>query len=281
MLVLLTVTSVTLITLDQGEGGGGGPSGVVRGTLRTLVDPVRGLVGAIASPFGGLADRFGGPDDLRKENARLERELAKARGRVAASKGLERENETLRDLLALPTPDDIASTGARVISFGPSSFEETILIDKGSSEGVEVGNPVVSAEGLVGRVVRVSKHRASVLLVTDARSAVGVRFTSVGEAGIAEGRGTSGVLDLSLIDSSVEIREGDVVVTSGLERGRFPAGIPVARVTKVKAIPGKLEQEITIRPLVDTRGLEILRVLDWVEESLPEATATTTPTASR
>ena len=267
ILVLLVVTSVTLISLD----GGGEGSGAVNTARRFLHDafaPVQEALGNAVSPLGDIFDRLGGSKSLESENGRLKRELSEARGKLARSQGLERDVSELRKIMDIPFVGGIDTITARVISFGPGNFESTVVLDKGSKAGIRAGMPVVTGDGLVGRVIDVSQLRSTVLLITDSSSAVGVRFATSGEAGIAQGRGRQGVLDMDLIDSAVKVSKGETVLTSGLQLGRFPPGIPVASVTRAKSTPGKLEQEVEIRPLVDTRRLELVKVLRWQEPSL-------------
>lgn len=274
ILVLLVLTSVMLISLDGGGGGNGGIN-TVRRFFHDAFAPVQEALGKAVSPVGDLFDRLGGSKPLENENKRLKRELADARGELAASKGLKRDVAELRKLMDLPFVQDIDTIAARVISLGPGNFESTVVLDKGAKAGITEGMPVVTGDGLVGRVTEVSQFRSTVLLITDAGSAVGVRFATSGEAGIAQGRGRQGVLDLDLIDSTENVTKGETVVTSGLELGRFPQGIPVAVVTRAKATPGKLEQEVSIRPLVDTRRLEIVKVLRWQGRSMEPTTKAT------
>lgn len=267
ILVLLVITSVTLLSLDGGAEGSGAID-TVRRFLHDAFAPVQEALGNAVSPVGDIFDRLGGSKSLESENERLKRELSEVRGKLAKSQGLERDVTELRKIMDIPFVEGIDAITTRVISFGPGNFESTVVLDKGSKAGITAGMPVVTGDGLVGRVIDVSQLRSTVLLVTDSSSAVGVRFATSGEAGIAQGRGREGVLDLDLIDSTVKVSKGETVLTSGLQLGRFPPGIPVARVTRAKSTPGKLEQEVEIRPLVDTRRLELVKVLRWQEPSL-------------
>lgn len=265
-LLLLVLMSITVITIDS-RGGDDGAIATLRNVVQDVTAPVQSIVGAAFSPIGNVLDRLGG-GSVEKENDRLRRELAVARGKLTRADQLEQEARRLNELLGLSFAPDIAGIGARVIGYGPGNFESTILLDKGSSSRLAVGMPVVTPEGLVGRVLEVSRHRAIVLLLTDATSAVGVRLSSTSETGVAQGTGSRHSLNLELVDPKVLVAKGEIVVTSGLQRGRFPAGIPVARVTEVRKVTDDLEQEIKIRSVVETRRLEHVKVLLWLEQEL-------------
>jgi rod shape-determining protein MreC len=152
---------------------------------------------------------------------------------------------------------------ARVVSSAPTNFQITITIDRGTEAHLDVGMPVVTSAGLVGRVTEVSKIRSTVLLITDPQSNVGVRLANSGEPGVVRGDGNRNPLPLDLITTEVPVAVGEPVVTSGLERGLFPAQIPVGRVRNVTARPSALQKDILIEPSVDLVRLEFVRVLLW------------------
>jgi rod shape-determining protein MreC len=123
--------------------------------------------------------------------------------------------------------------------------------------------PVVAGSGLVGRIVDVAHSTATVQLITDPGSNVGIRLQSSGDVGVARGGGASQQMPVDLIDLGTKIDEGAAVVTSGLQQSVFPPDIPVGRVVKATVSPGALQQEVTIEPVVDLRRLEFIRVLKW------------------
>jgi rod shape-determining protein MreC len=123
--------------------------------------------------------------------------------------------------------------------------------------------PVVTSAGLVGRLTEVSKIRSTVLLISDPQSNVGVRLANSGEPGVVRGGGTRNPMPLDLITPEVPVDVGEPVVTSGLERGIFPAQIPVGRVRSTSAPPSALQKEILLDPSVDLVRLEFVRVLLW------------------
>jgi rod shape-determining protein MreC len=261
-LLVLVLTSVTVITLDF-RGGGNGAMGTVRQGARDVFAPVQSAADTVFSPIG---DFFGGLSrysDVKAENAKLRRELDQARNENLRQAGAERDLQSLMDLQNLEFAGNIPSVAARVISNAPSNFQMTVNIDRGSEQGIEKGMPVVAGAGLVGRIVEVSRSTATVMLITDQASNVGVRLQASGDIGVTRGGGASQQMPVDLIDVGTKIEEGAAVVTSGLQESVFPPDIPVGRVVKASVSAGALQQQVTIEPVVDLRRLEFVRVLKW------------------
>ncbi len=256
------LTSITAITLDY-RGQGAGALESVRQGARDVIAPLQSAAARALAPvgdfFGGIT-RYG---SLQKENARLRRQLEEARGEMLAAEGAERERRALLELQRLDFAQTIPAVVSRVISNTPSNFQSTVVIDRGSDQRVAVGMPVVTGAGLVGRVLEVSRTRATVQLLTDRASNVGVRLTGSGEFGVATGTGTREPLRVEFVSATAKVAEGEAVVTSGLQQSAFPAEIPVGKVRSAHVGPGEVEQEITIDPAVDFRRLEFVRVLMW------------------
>ncbi|HWC11446.1 MAG TPA: rod shape-determining protein MreC [Acidimicrobiales bacterium] len=262
VLFLLVLTSVTVITLDF-RGGDGGFLDDARGGIRDLFAPVQSAADRVFAPvgdfFGGLT-RYG---DVKAENERLRRELEEARSRNLRQAGSEREREKLLALQQLEFGSNVPAVAARVVSTSPSNFQLTLTIDRGSEHRVAEGMPVVTGAGLVGRVVDVSRSRATVLLITDRSSNVGVRLQSSGDVGVAKGSGARDPLTVDLVDVETNVAEGEAVVTSGLQQSVFPPAIPVGRVRSARVPPGALQKEITVDPVVDLGRVEFVKVLHW------------------
>ncbi|MGI9023726.1 MAG: rod shape-determining protein MreC, partial [Acidimicrobiales bacterium] len=152
---------------------------------------------------------------------------------------------------------------ARVVSTGPSNFQLTVAIDKGTDDKIDKGMPVVTGNGLVGRVVDVSRSRSTVMLVTDRSSSVGIRLQGSGSLAVTKGAGDGKPLSVELVDMATTVAPGEAVVTSGLQGSVFPPDLPVGRVREAKAEPGALSQSVTVDPLVDLARIEFVKVLLW------------------
>lgn len=261
-LLLLVLASITAITVDY-RGDAGGIIGAVKDGARDAFAPVQSATDAVFGPVGDFFQgvlRYG---DLETENARLRDELAEARGQVLRAESAEREQEELLELNDLDFVGDIDAVAARIVSTSPSAFALTVELDKGARAGVLEGMPVVSGAGLVGQVVEVSPHRSVVRLLTDPRTSVGVRLASSGDVGVATGEGARSDLSIELIEPETEVTRGEVVTTSGLQNSVYPPGIPVGEVTGSKADAASLRRDVRVRPVVDLRRLQFVKVLLW------------------
>lgn len=261
-LLLLVLTSVTIITLDY-RGDAGGVIDSIKGAAQDAFAPVQSAADTVFEPVG---DFFGGITnygDLEAENARLREQLADARGQTLRAADAERERRTLLDLDNLTVVENIPSVAARVVSTSTSNFDLTVQIDRGRDAGVALRMPVVAGAGLVGRVVAVSGSRATVRLVTDPTSSVGVRLTNSGDVGVATGRGTDKHLGVDFITPDSVVKKGEVVVTSGLQQSEFPPSIPVGRVTTVEDRTGEFQKLVRVAPVVDLNRLTFVKVLQW------------------
>ncbi len=261
-LVLLALTSVTVLTLDY-RGAGDGTLESVRQTARDAFAPLQSAANAVVSPVAGFFGTIGDLGSLRSENARLRRQLEAARADAIRGADADREREGLLQLQGLDYAGGLDSVPARVVSTAPTNFQLTVTIDRGSDARLDVGMPVVTAAGLVGRITQVSKLRATVLLITDPQSNVGVRLVHSGEQGVARGGGARDPLSLDLIAPEIPVEVGEPVVTSGLERGLFPPQIPVGLVRSAEVPQGMLQKDIRLEPAVDILRLEFVRVLLW------------------
>jgi rod shape-determining protein MreC len=152
-----------------------------------------------------------------------------------------------------------------VIDNGSSNFENTVTVDKGTTSGIAVGQPVVASGGLVGSVEEVSSKTATIVLLTDPTFAVGVRLDAVNVA-TAQGIGRGDPLRVTVDTTSQtppKLVKGQAVMTSGLDLEKFPPNIPVGRVASFTRVPGAAEPDITITPFAHLGQLAFLEVLIW------------------
>jgi len=262
-LLFLILLSITVLTLDF-RGEGAGIVDRVRDGAGDAVAPVRRVANSAFSPVSSAFHGITGYDDLDDENARLKARIEELQGKTIQDEEAVRE---VRELLALQHLDDWAMSlpqvSARVVSAPVSNFEQTIELDKGSRDGIRVDLPVVTGSGLVGRVIDVSSRRSLVRLITDPESSVGVRTARTSQTGILTGEGAGRRLSVGFVNSSSDVKKGDLMVTSGLSGGSdlYPPSIPIARVTKAKVVEGELQQQVEVEPLVDVAHLRYVKVL--------------------
>ena len=261
-LLLLVLTAITLLTLDA-RGSTSRVFDKLKNAASDAFAPVQRSTSDALQPVG---DFFSGAlhyGDLKKENARLREQVQEQQASVVQAAEAEREAQSLKDIQKLDFVGDIPTVSASVVTTSTSNFDLTVEIDRGTDAGVAVGMPVVAANGLIGRVTQVSHVRATVLLVTDPGSNVGVRVVSSGEVAVAGGNGPGRPLRLDLVDNKTTVAKGDNIVTSGLQGGRYPAGLPVGRVSSVVAAPGAIQPDVEVDPIVDLHRLEFVKVLQW------------------
>lgn len=264
-LIALLLVSATLITLDY-RGGPDSPVEPVRTAAGEAFGPVETVTADVVRPFAAIPDYFRSRQSLRDDVSALEAENARLRRTVDTS-DLDRNRLEEYDGLTKAASDvghDLIP--AHVIAMGAAqSFSRTVTIDAGSRAGVHADMAVVNNDGLVGRVVRVTRTTATILLMVDQESVVGGRLGGSMELGFLRGRGDvadTGQLDLDLLDESVVANVGDVVTTWGSEGGApYVSGIPIGRVVSVYNSPRETSRSAVISPFVDFTSLDLVGVV--------------------
>lgn len=260
LVIALVVASLMTITLDFRAGNRGPLAAVGRGAL-TIIAPLQEAVAGIFRPIGSFFSTLANLGNLRAENTALRARVARTQQERARFADLKREFEELQRLLDLKQRFDLPTRGATVIAEGVSNFEWTVTIDRGSSDGVTLDMPVIAADGLVGRVVKVSRSDSIVMLITDPDSRVGVKLASSGERGLLLGaRGEE--LRLDLINPDTKVLPAEPVLTSGYQGSLFPPGIPIGQVARADTADVELTRPVFVRPFVDFSRLNyVLLVL--------------------
>ncbi|WP_435389373.1 rod shape-determining protein MreC [Halomonas ramblicola] len=220
----------------------------VRAQLSTVVAPVQWVVSLPSDvlTWGSLA--LSDQRALLDENQRLREQILTLSHRVQRMADLTAENVRLRELLAAARQHDMPFITAELLSLDPDPFAHQMVIDRGRRDGAYVGQPVMDAAGLVGQVTAVSAYSSRVLMVADASHALPVRVNRNGLRFILQGGGRYDSLNVLHVPDTADIREGDLLVTSGLA-GRFPPGYPVARVAEVVHDPGEPFARVTAAPV--------------------------------
>lgn len=278
--VALVVVSLVLMTMDL-RASGEGLGGTLRDGAQAAFTPVQKAVSFVTRPvvgfFEGISDLVG----LRDENQQLRERVAELEQELAATESLERQVGELEAILAIEPPEELDTVTARVLATGVSDFDAIRLIDKGRRHGITVDMPVIDEGGLVGRVVSVTDTSARIRLITDPTMRVAVRVDRTGETGVLTGRG-GGALALEMLNTSAALIEGDLLVTAD---GRFPAGIPVARVAEAAEAEVGFSLRTTATPAAELTRVDYVKVLvftsdqvssaDLADEGLPMGTGTT------
>ncbi len=220
----------------------------VRAQLSTLVAPIQWLVSLPSDALNWAALAFSDQRELLDENRQLREQILTLSHRVQRMASLTAENVRLRELLDATRERDIPFITAELLSLDPDPFSHRMVIDRGRRDGVFVGQPVMDAAGLVGQVTSVSAYASRVLLVADASHSLPVQVNRNGLRFILQGTGQYEALAVLHVPDTADIREDDLLMTSGLA-GRFPPGYPVARVTSVVHDPGEPFARVEARPV--------------------------------
>lgn len=195
--------------------------------------------------------------DVQQENRRLAAEVDQFSMDLAALREEAAEAVRLRKLLDYAPPPSWSVQGARVIAhrLGPAGALDTVLIDKGSLDNVDVNVPVATPGGVAGRVLRAAMQASTVLLVTDPNSKIPVVSREHRTTGILSGQGAGEELEVRYVPLNAPLDVGEILVTSGLA-GIFPKGLPVAVVSGIERSDISLFLTVRATPLVDYNSLE-------------------------
>ena len=269
VLLLLVAFSLTLLSLHFREGSGGPLHGFQRG-VSTVFSPVQGVADRAFKPGRDLVNWFSETFNARGENKQLSNQVADLRNQLATEQTQQQQSAELKKLLNLSSagliPAGREPVTARVIGRSPTVWYSTVTIDKGYSSGVHVDDPVVTGDGLVGRVSDVTRDDAAVTLITDHTSSVAARVEPVGATGVVEPQiGNPNDLLLDYVEKGTEIQETQSVVTAGFSGGGvgslFPPGIPIGEVTQSSLTEERAYQRVHIKPYADLRNMEFVQAL--------------------
>ncbi|OUR73331.1 rod shape-determining protein MreC [Methylophaga sp. 41_12_T18] len=232
-----------------------------RTVLSTVVYPIQ-TVAAIPSDMSHwFQEYFQNRQQLQEQNSQLTAVNLLNSVRIQKLQALERENMRLRKLLGSSFRLQERVVVAELLMIDLDPFSQQVVIDKGKRSGVFEGQPVLDATGVMGQVTEVTPFSSRVVLLTDPGHAIPVQINRNGLRAVATGRGLGGVLQLEHLPHNADIREGDLLVTSGLG-GRFPAGYPVGTVSSINLPQGKAFAEVTVLPAAKLdSSREVLLVL--------------------
>lgn len=220
----------------------------IRNTLSAIVAPIQYGVSAPIKWVETLNTSFSSRQALLAENSALRAQQLLLQAKLQTLIALESENSQLRALLASsPRMGNTHAIIARLLAVNTEPLISEIVLDKGQQDGVYVGQPVLDAEGIMGQVVQVGPLTSRVLLITDLRSAIPVQDSRNGVRGIVVGRGNLVRLALTDVPTTVDVKTGDALVSSGLD-GRYPAGYPVGTVSHAHIDPNAQFTAIEVTP---------------------------------
>jgi rod shape-determining protein MreC len=268
VLGLLVALSLILLTAYFGESAGGGLHALQRGVLQVLA-PIQEGANRALKPFRDLAGWFGDTLHARSQRDKLRKQVRSLRAQAIGGQSAVRENVDLKNMLGLDKSANLTSlrpVTARVIGRSPTVWYQTLNVDRGSSSGVRVDQPVVDGDGLVGKVTSVTGSVAQVTLITDHTSGVSAKVADTGVNGIVQPAvGNPNDLLLDFVSSKNRVVKGEAIVTAGSSSNKlesvFPPGIPIGSVTTVDSQEVNLYQRVHVTPYADLRKLDFVQIL--------------------
>lgn len=268
-MVVLVVASISLMTVDHRWHS----LELVRSALSTLMYPLQYTIDLPIRLVYWADDALSTQQTLLEKNREFEQRHLENRVQLQKLDIIEKENARLRKLLsAIPkTTERLLISEIINVDFDP--YRQLILLNKGSSNDVYRGQPIIDAQGIMGQIVHVGLLSSTAMLITDASHAIPVQINRTGQRAIAFGSGTIDQLNLRHLPQSVDIQVGDLLISSGLG-GTFPPNFPVAIISKVERPAGEPFALIEAKPHAQLdKSREVLLV--W--HNTPEHTLGHTP----
>jgi rod shape-determining protein MreC len=252
---ILTLIAVGLIALALG--------GYLTYISRVALNPFVAIQYWISTRFQAIQDFIQSPSDvnrLRQDNTRLEAEVSRLQAQVIDLQQQVREAQVLSTLLGfVRAHPENEYVSAAVIGVDTSPFLRYVIINRGSDDGLRRGMPVVTYQGLVGRIASVLPNAARIQLITDSSSRINVALQKSGAEASLNGSLT-GDLSLQSIPQDAKVEVGDIIITSGLG-GDYPADLIVGQVSGVRRRPSELFQTASVQPVVDFSVLKVVLVI--------------------
>jgi rod shape-determining protein MreC len=269
VIVALVVVSLALITASFRETSGGRLHGV-QNAGAAVMKPFEVAAERVARPFRDVYNWFDGLVTARSENQKLKKEVRTLRQQYATAQSALNENVVLQQLLHYERgpsfPKDFTAVNASVIARNAPDVEQKITVSAGSHQGVRVNDPVVTDDGLVGRVTVVAPSVARVTLLSDASSAVAALDLRTKAYGLVQhGAGGGDQLVLQRVPKDKVVRAGDIVVTAGTQLATlpdiYPKGILIGRVSSVDQNDVDIFKQIQVDPFADFSSLDSVAIL--------------------
>jgi len=251
--LVLLVLALILVSIPLG------PARILKGALSVVVAPALKAAAFVKAQVRSVTSSLATRDALLSENKILKEKVDRLNSALNKLKETSAENQRLAGLLEFKKKGDYDVIPARVIGRDPANWYESVFIDKGTASGAGVDMPVVTAEGLVGKIVEASLNSSKVLLIIDKNSRVGAMVQSSRDYGIIEGA-SSGVCRLNYLSRNAIVNISDDVVSSGLG-AVYPKGLMIGKIVKVGIDDFSLNKYAEVEPVCDFSKLEEVLIL--------------------
>jgi len=267
--IVVAIISVTMAVLILGGVAGlTGRGSMVANAVGVIFSPVQRLVSYITSSIDGCVVFMYEMKSYKEENARLVSEVNRLKKENRTVEDYKAENERLTELLGLKDAMvQYETKAARIVAYEPNNWYETLVINKGMSDGISVGNVVMTGEGIVGQITEVGANWARISALINMDNAVGVRNARTGDIALVEGDislSKEGFCKMTFMSQNASVIVGDMVETSGLG-GVYPAGMTVGKVNEIFSDNSGVMQYAVIEPAVDFDDLREVLVITNVQ----------------
>lgn len=257
VIVIFLIMGISFATMSSNASFSGG-------ILGTVFRPVQSVLSSIGNGVGGFFGFVGDMKDMQEENLELKEEISALSAKLRDAEGYGQENERLRQLLELKSNQpEYDMVGCEVIAKEPGNWFNYFTIDKGTNDGIQKNDTVVSGAGLVGHITEVGANWARVQGIIDSESSVGAKINRTQDFAIADGDlalADSGQCKLSYVTQNSSLVLGDAVVTSGLG-GVYPEGLLIGTVSEIKSDSLGYSQYAVIDTAVDFERVQEVLVI--------------------
>jgi rod shape-determining protein MreC len=272
--IVIAILLLILVWLVLDQAGGSNP---IRDAFSRVLSPVQYALQRVAAPVFQFAGNVGRLGSMAAENETLREENSELRSEIIQLREAQIENETLRrELNFKSTVPSYQLLSAEVIGHDPNNLLEYLVIDRGVEDAIQVGMPVLTAQGLVGRISEVSAGSSKVMLITDSSSSVSALIQRSRATGMVQGY-PGGELIMRYIPQGDQVQPGDIVITSGLG-ANFPKRLVIGQVVSVENADVQMFQEARLVTAVNLHDLEFVLVL--LNFSPIDVEATPSPTSA-
>ena len=252
---------------------------LARAAVATITYPLQQAALAPGDILRRIGDFFVTQNKLQRENVELKQSVLKKSEELQRMSLMESELANLRKLLGARELIQENSTLAEILHSGRNPFRRKVIVDKGAKNGIQLGEAVISADGVLGQVTAVFPFTSEVTLLTDKNQAVPVMLRRNGLRAVVFGNGRDGTLDLPFIPLNADVQNGDMLVTSGID-GTYPAGLFIAKVTNIERNATSAFARITCTPVAgidQDRHVLVLTNLTAAAKPQPEPEPSKTP----
>jgi rod shape-determining protein MreC len=205
---------------------------------------------------------------LRKENSELKAIEIENSKTLLQVEQLSAENAQLRSLIGARTQTTTKSIAAEVLYETRDAFTRKLVLDKGQGAGVKLGMPVIDAKGVIGQITRIFPLTSEITVITDRNAAIPVQLQRTGQRTLAFGGVEGSRIELRYLPANTDVKEGDIVVTSGLD-GVFPSGLPVGKVVRFERLGANAFARVVLEPTAQVDKTKLMLIMLVDNDSLP------------